>query len=83
MYIFANSHVIIKLFVYNNQYILLFSPEHRFIDLVHEDSEEDPSPKLILKRQQSLSDDSGPHEVGFLLQLMFYANWNSGASLRI
>ncbi|XP_046845770.1 cAMP-regulated phosphoprotein 21-like isoform X2 [Xenia sp. Carnegie-2017] len=37
-------------------------PEHRFIDLVHEDSEEDPSPKLILKRQQSLSDDSGLHE---------------------
>ncbi|XP_028404430.1 cAMP-regulated phosphoprotein 21-like [Dendronephthya gigantea] len=37
-------------------------PEHRFSDLVREDSEEDPLPKLILKRQNSLSDESGPPE---------------------
>ncbi|CAB4014371.1 Isoleucine--tRNA ligase, cytoplasmic, partial [Paramuricea clavata] len=35
-------------------------PEHRFTDFVREDSEEDPLPKLILKRQNSLSDESGP-----------------------
>lgn len=39
------------------------SPEQRFTDLVREDSEEDPLPKLILKRQNSLSDESGPPEV--------------------
>ena len=44
-------------------YCFLFSPEQRFSDLVREDSEEDPSPKLILKRQDSLSDESGPLEV--------------------
>ena len=41
----------------------LHSPEQRFTDLVREDSEEDPLPRLILKRQNSLSDESGPPEV--------------------
>jgi hypothetical protein len=43
--------------------VFLFSPEHRFTELVREDSEEDPLPRLILKRQNSLSDESGPTEV--------------------
>lgn len=47
----------------------LFSPEARFSELVREDSEEDPLPKLILKRQNSSIDESTPSEAS--LSMLF------------
>ena len=61
-------------------YCFLFSPEIRFSDLVREDSEEDPSPKLILKRQDSLVEESAPPRVRVTSYpsqgtLQFEMNW--------
>ena len=68
-----------------DEYLLFFSPESRFLELIPREESEDLEgavPRLILKRQNTPSDDSTPPKVcNPEYKNLFFLNYSINLSL--